>query len=103
MKEAILGTSSGLPLLVWIVSISMGFLLLVILMGTVILIVGIAIGVQYNRRNRPPSIPKETSEKYEVNFKASAAVPIYEDITLVRENGEIQLSHNEAYGSISVN
>ena len=103
MKEAILGTSSGPPLLVWIVSISMGFLLLVIIMGTVILIVGIAIGVQYNRRKRPPSVPKETSEKYEVNFKASVAVPIYEDLTVIRENGGIQLSHNEAYGSISVN
>ena len=88
-------------MLIWIVSISMGFLLLLIVVGTVMLIVGIAIGVQYQRRKGPPpSVPAESSQNYEMDLKASdASAPVYEEVTLV---GGIELSDNVAYGHISL-
>ena len=78
----------------------MGFLLLVIVLGTVMLIVGIAIGVQYQcRKGPPPSVPAESSQNYEMDLKASdAAAPVYEEVTLA---GGIELRHNVAYGHIS--
>ena len=86
-------------MLVWIVSFSMGFLLLLIVVGTVMLMVGITIGVQYQCRKGPlPSVPAESSQNNEMDLKTSnAAAPVYEEVTLV---GGIELSHNVAYGHI---
>ena len=83
-------------MLIWMVSVSMAFLLLVIVVGTVILIVGIAIGIQYKCRKGPPSsVPAESSQNCEMELKAA---PVYEEVTVV---GGIELSHNVAYGHIS--
>ena len=87
-------------MLLWIVSVSMAFLLLVIVVGTVMLIVGIAIGVQCQQRKKTPSsVPAESSQNYEMELKASdAAAPMYEEVIVV---SGIELSHNVAYGHTS--
>ena len=86
-------------MLVWIIiSFSVGFSLLVILVGIVMLIVGIAIGVQYQRKKGLPSRSEESSKNYETDLQAPTAAPEYEEVTLVGENNEIELSHNVAYG-----
>ena len=83
----------------WIItSFSVGFLLLVIVLGTVMLIVGIAIGVQYQRKKGLQSQSEESSKNYDTNLQAPNSAPEYEEVTLVDENNEIELSHNVAYG-----
>ena len=80
----------------------MGFLLLVIVVGTVILIVGLAIGVSQHKKGQPLSHSEESPKDYEVELTASEAVPpVYEEVTLVDENNRIKLSYNIAYGHIS--
>ena len=88
-------------MLVLIVSISMGFLLLLIVVGTVMLMVGIAMGIQYQQRKGPPSsVLAGSPQNHEMDFKASdAAAPMYEEVTVV---GGIELSGNVAYGHISL-
>ena len=91
-------------MLLWIVSISMGFLLLMIVVGLVMLIVGTAIGIQYQRRrNIPPSsVQVESPQNCEMDLKSSdAAAPVYEEVAVVHEKNKIDLSHNMAYGCIS--
>ena len=87
-------------MLLWMVYVSMAYLLLVIVVGKVMLIVGIAIGVQYQQRKKSPSsVPAESSQNYEMDLKASdAAAPVYEEVTFVCG---IELSINVAYGHIS--
>ena len=89
-------------MLVWIVSISMGFLLLLIVVGTVMLIGGIAIGIQYQRRQGIPSVSQESSKNYDMDLKASHAAPLYEDVTVVGQTNGIELNDNVAYGHISL-
>jgi len=95
---------------VWLVAISMGSLLLVIVVGTTMLIVGIVIGIHYQRKKgprslmmRPASLPREMSKDYELDLQTSAATsPLYDDlVTVVGENNRIELSNNVSYGHIS--
>ena len=78
----------------WIIVITVGSLLLIMITSTVMLIIGIAIGCQ--RKNESSS-----HNVHNTLTPTQTATPIYEDVAEVLDNSVVQLNNNVAYGHIS--